>query len=224
MKPVIAFDLEGVLIARSAGSLAHNKWFKSVGKLSERDIASVDNENYFDHVFDIMEKKTDLDRDKPEDRKLMTKLARSLFQEIYMHEIERLKGRIEIREAIDFAKGNKGRYTLALITTTPEEIVRGFLQSNLCEPKDIEKIFLLTIPEIFGFGFNPANKKDLLEHFVKKYGKPLVYFCDRKQDVAACRELGIKSALVTIDIYDEANADFRANSRKEMEKVISDLK
>ena len=215
MKPVIAFDLEGVLIARSAGSLAHNKWFKSVGKLSERDIASVDNENYFDHVFDIMEKKTDLDRDKPEDRKLMTKLARSLFQEIYMHEIERLKGRIEIREAIDFAKGNKGRYTLALITTTPEEIVDSILKIIKCE--DLFGIIVGSPLE------NPPNKKDLLEHFVKKYGKPLVYFCDRKQDVAACRELGIKSALVTIDIYDEANADFRVGSRKEMEGVLKGL-
>lgn len=207
----IAFDLEGVFIRRSAGHLAHKEWFRRVGDLSDKEIENIDNEDYFDHVFTLMEEKTDLDRNKEKDRKLMTKLARSLFQEIYLHHIQKLKGRIEIHETIEFARSLKG-YKLALITTTPDDIVKSILKIIDCE--DLFDVIVASPLE------HKPNKRRLFEMFIKDHGKPMIYFCDRKGDVAACKKLGIKSALVMLDIYDDAKADFRVKSKKDMEEVL----
>jgi len=197
MRPVIAFDLDGVLISTNASDKAHAAWFRLMGQiLNDSSVEQLSQKKeYFGDVLNLMERLTGLDKTDTFNQQILVKLARNLYQLSYLSELRKEGRAAFVPEMIDMIIDLKSKFRIALITTAPEDMVLPALE-------------IVKIKELFDYIYrSPLNKEpskiDVLTKFVKDVSSPALYIGNEKKDAEACRQLGIKFALAKWGRYDE---------------------
>lgn len=216
---IIALDFDGTLIKHEPSDKAHQEWFEIMASAlndnSIKDYAKI--KDYFPKVYEIMQRYTGLNANNEFDKKLMRQLARNLFQMSYLGYCNKHKDEILYKEFADFLRELKKDYKLVLVTTAPEDSVRPILELTNCD--DLFDIIYKS-PLV-----KEPNKTTLMKEFIQENEKPLCYIGNSNEDVDACKELDIKSVLVTWDesADKDSKADYVVSNVDELKKVISKL-
>jgi len=209
MKPILAIDLEGALMYSRPFDNAHKKWFSLMADLLNDQ--SINNyaglENYFPQV-DIVMKRYLGDIDK----KARTTFARQIYALITIAET---KSADLVSEFAKYLRKIKSQYSLALVTSAPEAAVEPILQKVGCL-------------DLFDYVYkSPVNKrpskKELLQEFIEKHGKPKFYIGHGDKDILSCKELGILSITVNWVSKGEHHGDYQADTVKNLEKLLFKL-
>lgn len=223
MKKIIAVDFYGTLIKNEPAEKAHYEWFNIMASaLHDNSIKKyAGTKDYFKYVYKVMARYTGLNQKKEEDAQTMRKFARNLFQMSCVALANRYKNRILVKEFASLLEKLKKDYSLALITTSPEDSVLPIL-------KIIKKDSLFDIIYKSPLKKEP-KKEELFKAFIKKYGKPLCYVGNSDEDMLACKRFGILSILATWDKVDGTEtakkiAVYTASSSKQIEEIIKTLK
>lgn len=197
MKPILAFDFDGVILKSSVADSAHKEWFRVMGDIlddeSVRDTPP--KEDIFPDVFTVMSRATGLDARDSLGKSIMTTYSRNMYQMLYLIEIKKQGKDAFISEMIDMIVELKKGCRLALITSSPEDMVLPALD-------------IAGIGKLFDFVYrSPLNKApakgEVMRRFVRDAGKPALYIGNMKEDAAACKTLGVKFALAKWDKYEE---------------------
>lgn len=128
-----------------------------------------------------------------ENKLLLKKMARSLFQMSYLGKAHQLRDQLGYSEIIILLKELKKKYSLALITTSPEESVNPILELTGCSD-------LFELKELSPLHEEP-NKKELLQRFISIHGRPEGYIGNEEEDYLACKELNVPFILAGWDPY-----------------------
>jgi phosphoglycolate phosphatase-like HAD superfamily hydrolase len=195
MKPLIAFDLDGTIISAKPAHDAHELWFRTMSFLMGTEVSNTDKVDFFNDVFRAMEAYTALDRRDGQSRAVMTKLARNLFQLCTLGECAKLRGTLLIPGMPWLLEKLKKAHPLAVITTTPEDIVRPLLRMVNAE-------HFFDIIQTQKLDERPSKLK-LMKDFIGKHGRPSHYLGNTVEDMQACKDLGIKGVLTTWDTYED---------------------
>lgn len=220
MKPIIAFDFDGTIISSKASDQAHARWYELLGfLLGKRKIVKLaGNKNYFKDVIKLMELVTGMNADNPKERALMIRLARNLYQLLVLVASRKYRKKLLIEGIKKLIEELKTAYVVALVTTTPEDIMLPLLRMlELDGLFDI--VFLQPLSEM-------PDKHRLLKEFAKKHKKPELFVGNSLPDMLACRALGIKAILVTWDYYDKEAlkiARYKAGTVPELRELIKTI-
>ncbi|MBT7903286.1 HAD hydrolase-like protein [Candidatus Woesearchaeota archaeon] len=195
---IIGTDLSGTLIKEQAAAIGHKDWFRLMSTLLEDPSVALmgNNPNYFLEVFGVMSRYTGLNPAIDSEKKLMTKLARNLFQMCFLKSAKQAAaknnlGYFEYLDLLKTLKTQKKDCKIALITTTPQDIVNPLLKLIDCE-----KLFDHICKSDLS---NKPNKKELLDQFQKQNGKLTFYVGNEYSDYVACTQLGITCFLINFD-------------------------
>lgn len=218
-KKIIAFDFDGSIIRSIASREAHFEWFDIMSHLlrDERIKELAGKKDYFPDVYRLMEHYTGLVHKDDFDRKVMTKMARNLYQLAFLGVANQHKDILLFRDIAELILQLKKKFTIALITTTPEDIVLPIM--HLVDFEEFDIIQTTPITE-------KPSKLVALKRFVKDYGKPLIYVGNSIDDINACKELKIKSVLASWGDYDKeaaGMADYAAKDAVGLKKIVSNL-
>lgn len=219
-KPTIAVDFSGTLITEKPSEQAHYEWFEVMANLlkDKSILAYAKEKDYFPHVYKIMERFTGLDSKKEEDKKLMKKFARNLFQMSYFAAANKIKDWLLFQDYANYLRELKQKYRLVLVTTSPEDTISPILHLVKCE--DIfDEIIKSPLTE-------EPNKEKLLKQLLERQDNLKVYLGNSLEDGQACRKLRIPFILAMWDNadYSEAKrlADFTAGSVEELREIIKE--
>ncbi len=219
-KPVIAVDFSGTLITEEPSELAHYEWFEIMAKiLNDKSILAYAKEKeYFPHVYKIMERFTGLNAKKEEDKILMKKFARNLFQLSYFAAANKIKDRLLFQNYANYLKELKHKYKIILVTTSPEDIVSPILHMIKCD--DIfDGIIKSPLTE-------EPNKEKLLRQLLDEPDRVILYLGNSLEDAHACKKLKIPFILAVWDKADNSEvkkiADFTAGSVEELKDIIKE--
>ncbi len=209
MKPILAIDLDGALMYSRPFDNAHKKWFSLMASLLNDQ--SINNyaglENYFPKVDEVMKRYLgDIDKE------ARTAFARQIYALVTIAET---KPEDLVSEFTEYLRKIKSQYSLALITSAPEAAVEPILQKVGCL-------------DLFDYIYkSPINKrpskKELLQEFIKKHGKPKFYIGNGDKDILNCKELGISSITVSWVSKGEHEGDYQADTVKDLERLLSKL-
>jgi FMN phosphatase YigB (HAD superfamily) len=182
MNPIIAIDFNGALLRSRPFDEAHTRWFRLFSVLLDDDAINewAFKENYFEGVHDVMKRYLG---NVPKDAQVM--FAREIYALALVAEVS-TKDLVD--EFVDYLRSIKEKYTLALITTTPEVAVDPLLQKIGC--RDVFDIIFSSQMKSY------PDKRALFEDFIVKYERPLYYIGEGDKDVGWCRDLEIKSISV----------------------------
>lgn len=191
-KPILATNIDGLLIKHEAFTEPHKSWFDKAIKLTkDKTLEKYKGiPNYFEGVNIAMEK-------------IMpnaTKEQRTLQARIWYQEaiIEYIKQHPEVinKKVIASLKKIKSKFKLALITTNTKEYISKILEvANL---NNIYEIVFATSAE------QEPSKEELFKNFVEKYGKPKYYLASRSKDgFEECKKLGISSIYLKLEDFNE---------------------
>ncbi len=185
LKKIIAFDLSGTIISEEPGQKAHQEWFKIMGAaLNDSSVEKLaEKKDYFPEVYRVLGQYTGLDAKNSKNKLLLKKMARSLFQMSYLSKAHQLKDKLAYQPVINLLKELKRKYSLALITSSPEDSVEPILELSGCSD-------LFEFKELSPLNEEP-NKKELLQRFITVHGKPEVYIGNEEEDYSACKELDV---------------------------------
>src|SRR3989338_3051810 len=209
MKPILAIDLEGALMYSRPFDNAHKKWFSLMADLLNDQ--SINNyaglENYFPQVDIVMKRYLGYI-----DKKARTTFARQIYALITIAET---KSADLVSEFAKYLRKIKSQYSLALVTSAPEAAVEPILQKVGCL-------------DLFDYVYkSPVNKrpskKELLQEFIEKHGKPKFYIGHGDKDILSCKELCILSITVNWVSKGEHHGDYQADTVKNLEKLLFKL-
>jgi phosphoglycolate phosphatase-like HAD superfamily hydrolase len=217
MKPIIAFDLDGTIINSSASEIAHAKWFELMaGLLGDESVKQMGGDkDYFPAVLEVMSRYTGLRKEDGFDKKVMVTYARNLYQMLYLAELRREGEAAFVAEMVDMIIELKKNCRIALITTSPEDMVLPALDIG-----KIKKLFDYVYRSPLG---KEPSKGEMLKKFIREIGKPALYVGNEKTDAEACKELGVKFALAKWGRHDEiaaGMANFNLTSPKQLKGVV----
>lgn len=216
-KPILGIDFDGTIIRSSAGIKAHSEWFRlmalALHKPSIAKYAGI--KDYFPNVYEVLKEYTGLNNSNPYDKIVLRKFARNLFQMCYLHEINTLKETIVFKELVVYLQSLQKQYTLALITTAPEDSVIPILEIT-----SIKDVFDIVYPSKLT---EEPQKKELLQSFSAEYQKPRCYIGNTIEDEQACSELNIPCIIVT---WDRPKEKFKcmAKTVPQLRKILSTVK
>ncbi len=217
MKKIIAFDFDGTLIKTSETDKAHQDWFKVMGYLTKSaKVRRLGNKkDYFGDVFFALEKLTGLDHKDPADKRIMVRLARNLFQMLYLARIRKEGKGVLVDGILDVIVDLKPKFDIALVSTAPEDSLDPALK-------------LLGLKDLFDYTIKgpldqQPSKTDTLTFFVKKFGRPIIYVGNALEDAKACKALDIPFVLAKWDKFDkeaEPLAKYKLSKPQELIGVI----
>jgi FMN phosphatase YigB (HAD superfamily) len=205
-KPAIIIDLNGALIIQRPFETAHKEWFRVMAELI-RDHTILElsfKEDYFSDVQEIMKKYLgDID--------IHTRnaFARNIYS---MMVVESIKKWDLVDDFVEYLRSIKKKFTIVLITSAPTAAINGILEKINC--KDLFDIVSASPME------EVPSKKELIELFIKKHGKPLFYVGQGDKDILTCKELGIKT--IVVDWVNPAinKGNFEAHNIEELSKIV----
>ncbi|MAF37023.1 hypothetical protein CL622_07960 [archaeon] len=218
IKPIIGIDLDGTLISEIPSKQAHTEWFaimsSVLGDPAVQNYADLEGD-YFPHVFKVMEQYTGLQI--KEHKELLTHFARTLFQMSYIGQAFQMKDKLLYTPFATYLRKLKEKYTLALITTAPEDAVMPLLGMVDCLD-----LFSIVYKGPIG---KKSDKTILLKQFIKEHGKPICYIGNEDGDVQACLKTNVKSILVNWNNTELENVepDYTVCNVEELNGVISKL-
>jgi phosphoglycolate phosphatase-like HAD superfamily hydrolase len=217
MKPIIAFDLDGVLLRADIAVKAHKAWFELMSTLLKDPSVKLlaDKKDYFPDAINTLSCLTALDPKDSFNKNLLIKYSRNLFQLLYLAELKKAGENSFVPGIVDMIIELKKECRIALITTSPEDVVLPAM--------DIGKV-----RKIFDYVYRaPLDKEPsklaLLSRFTKEISAPSLYIGNELADAKACKELKIKFALAKWDKYDEEAeqlANFNLNSPKQLKGIV----
>ena len=169
-KPIIALNIDGLLIDHLAFSEPHKEWFIMASKLTgdESFLGWVERPDYFEGVKLAMEKIMPLVSDEEK-----IKQARIGYQRFVIDYINNHSDLIDA-EIINFLTLLKETYTLALVTTNTSNYIYEILSSS-----KIENLFDIVLAS--ELEKEPFSEEIILE-FTKKFGLPKYYLASRGFD------------------------------------------
>lgn len=220
MKKIIVFDFDGTIIKSKAGKKAHVEWFRILGLLLKKKniIKLAGKKDYFKEVYSLMEQYTGLSKKNKLEKTVMIKLARNLYQMLFLGYVTSYKKDLEIKEVIKYIKKLKRKYRIALVTTTPEDIVIPIL-SLIKQTKLFDIVFVQSLQK-------QPSKAELINEFVKRYGKPVLQIGNSLEDIEIAKKLGIVSVLACWDDFEKQAAgvaDILVSDIKKLDSVIKGL-
>ncbi|MCK4669608.1 MAG: hypothetical protein KAT43_00270 [Nanoarchaeota archaeon] len=139
-KLFIVTGLDGLIVNSDIFSKAHEAWFDHfcavLGDESFKEL--MHQPNYWDAVYEIMEKQLGLSREIPEEAAMLRKFARETYRSLVIRFAEQYRKEDillpeEHRGTIDVLKSLKDRATLMLLTTTPGDVLPFILKKMDCE-------------------------------------------------------------------------------------------
>jgi len=225
-KPIIAASLKGLFIKSSPWIDAHILWYEErekeikTKKLDDsaikewRQLLNSDpkeeRKKYFRYVDRIMEV---LYPNLPSDKR--TEKARELF---FNATIEYIKQNPEVinKDIINYFQSLKKDYRLALITTNTSQALTSILKAS-----KLEKMFDI-------IESSKPNEKDdkkaVIDRFIKKYGKPLIYIGgSKKESYDYCKENNIPCIFANFEHEEEIKDTKSVHNLKELKQKINSL-
>jgi hypothetical protein len=195
-KLIIATSFAGIIMKSDPWDKAHVVWFEHFAKkLNKPEIVEyAKKENWFDYVDQVMalaEPKLD--------GTLRTIVARERYFKIVC-DLGCDDPVFENKEIISYLKSIKEKFSIGLITTTPQKII-----------EKIQGIF--KIENLFDFAeYSKLEEKDnkivIFERFIENNGQPIIYFGSaRKEVIGFCKKNKISFV----------------SSIKELKKIINSL-
>lgn len=217
MKPIIAFDFDGTIISSAAGREADHEWYRVMSiLLNKPEIRNLAGKKaYFRDVLRLMEQYTGLRQSRQSDKRTMTRLARNLYQFSFLGSAYRHRSDLLIPRVKPLISGLKRKFLVALVTTTPTDIVVPLL--SIAKIKDVFDIVFTQSLE------QQPSKRKLLGQFVQKYKKPICSIGNSAEDMEASRQLGIMGVLVKWDKYEkeaEKSAAYVVSSVDELKSLL----
>jgi len=220
MKKIIAFDLDGTLVKSEITQESHHFWFEEMARLCNNPIIKTwkNEKEYMKYAFKAMEEYTGLNHKNKEEEHILRKTIRTFYQMLTFKIITSKGKKAMFFDWYPFFKKLKKKYTLALITTSPEDIVTIW-KNELKLDKYFDIIERTTITE------NP-DKSMLIDKFIKMYKKPILYIGNSKRDFLPCKKHNIPFILVTWDSKSK-NLNLpkskKANNLKELKNEIENI-
>jgi phosphoglycolate phosphatase-like HAD superfamily hydrolase len=205
-RPVIIIDLNGALLKSRPFDTAHKEWFKVMGELI-RDYTINElafKEDYFADVQEIMKKYLG-------DINIKTRnaFARNIYS---MMVVESIKKWDLIDDFAEYLRSIKKKFSIVLITSAPGPAVNGILEKVHCQDL-FDIIAASSMDEV-------PSKKDLIESFIHKHGKPLFYIGQGDKDIDTCKNLGIKTVVVDWVAPAAVKGNFEAHNITELDKIL----
>lgn len=205
-KPAIIIDLNGALIRQRPFDTAHKEWFRVMAELI-RDHTILElsfKEDYFSDIQKIMKKYLgDIDI------KTRNAFARNIYS---MMIVESIKKWDLVDDFAEYLRSIKKKFAIVLITSAPTLAINGILEKINC--KDLFDVVSASPME------EVPSKKELIELFIKKHGKPLFYIGQGDKDILTCKELGIKTIVVDWNNPPTNKGNFEAHNIEELGKII----
>ncbi|NQU78165.1 haloacid dehalogenase-like hydrolase [Candidatus Woesearchaeota archaeon] len=206
MKQIIAIDLDGALMRSRPFESAHKGWFNVMSVLlkdeSVKEYSAL--EDYFGKLYEVMHRYLgDVDKE------TRTKFARNLFA---MSVVAEVSADDVVTDFVDYLKGLKNDYCLALITSAPELCVGPILQKTGCD--DIFDIVYKSPMH------RQPDKRQLFKEFIQEHGKPLYYIGNGDEDITYCKELGIKTIFVNWVSEGDVKGNHDIQTVEELEEII----
>lgn len=212
-KPILATNIDGLLIKHEAFIEPHKAWFDRAIKLT-RDKSLEQwkgRKDYFKGVDIAMEK---ILPDKSPDER--TSQARRWYQEDVVKYIREHPESV-YTNAAQALKRLKPRFTLALVTTNAQEYIGQILEA--ARLNDIYYI-IFAIPET-----EKPDKASLFDRFTKEHGNPKFYIAARsKESFEECLKLGSFCIYASWDDFDQELASLAKKTIKspsELESVLA---
>ncbi|MGV8150477.1 MAG: HAD family hydrolase [Candidatus Woesearchaeota archaeon] len=205
-RPAIIVDLNGALMRQRPFETAHKEWFRVMAELirdqSINELAF--KEDYFSDVQEIMKKYLgDIDI------KSRNAFARNIYS---MMVVESVKKWDLVEDFAEYLKSIKKKFVIVLITSAPTLAINGILEKISC--KDLFEIIVASPME------EVPSKKELIELFIKKHGKPLFYIGQGDKDILTCKDLGIKTIVVDWINPPINKGNFEAKNIEELSKIV----
>lgn len=205
-RKMLIIDLDGALIKSRPFDIAHKEWFRIMAELlrDQSVHAFAFQEDYMPHVHEIMKRYLgDIDA-----------ASRNMFaRNIYaMSIIEAIKKWDLVEEFAEYLRSIKKKYVLVLVTTAPAIAVDALLEKVHC--KDLFDIIVKSSLD------KEPHKKELLEEFIKKHGKPEFYIGKGDKSIGICKDLGIRTIAVHWVATGDHKGNFEANSTAELDKIL----
>lgn len=205
-KPIIAIDFSGALLTENAFDNAHVTWFKIFSDLlndeSIKEYAFTP--NYFEKVTEIMTKYLG-----DVGGRTKNHFARELFS---MIAVANTKESDVFSAFVTYLREIKGKYRLALITSSPASSVDPILQKVGCA--DLFDLVYKSPAE------KHPSKEELFKEFIEKEGKPELYIGCGDKDLGKIKDLGIKTIAVTWVKKGEVEVDHVVNEVNELKEIL----
>ncbi|MGY4884577.1 MAG: hypothetical protein ACP5NZ_03290 [Nanobdellota archaeon] len=169
-KPILATNIDGLLIDHSAFIEPHRVWFDRAILLTKDNSLGKwkGHPKYFDGVNEAMEKI--LPKATKEER---TAQARRWYQEDVIYYIS-IHPEVVKKEIADKILSVKDKYKIILLTTNTKDYIYEILKVSKLE-KIYDNIIASNTEE-------EPDKKKLLDKLIKKYGKPKYYLTGKLDD------------------------------------------
>jgi FMN phosphatase YigB (HAD superfamily) len=143
------------------------------------------------------------------DKEIQTLFARQTYAMILLAEIT---SDDLVRDFVEYLRTIRERYTLALITTTPEESVLPILRKLHCE--DLFEIIFASAPN------NHPDKHSLFADFLTKYENPLFYIGLGDTYLGGLKELDINTISVNWVSEGAFRGDYEVDTVEELQKIL----
>lgn len=180
-KPIIATNIDSLLIEHKAFIEPHKDWFKRVIKKTKDNSLKkwIGREDYFLGVNKAMEK---ILPNASKEEKIKT--AREWYQKDVVNYIKSHPGVVK-KEIANKLISIKDKYKLILLTTNTKDYINKILKVSRLENIYDEIIASKTEEE--------PNKEELINELIKKHGKPVYYLTGKIERINThFKELGIK--------------------------------
>ena len=182
IKPILATNIDDLLISHEAFFEPHKTWFdRAIKKTKDKSLEKwKGKENYFPGVHLAMEKL--MPKATQEQRTIQ---ARMWYQEDVIRYIKDHPQTVNSSVAIKLRK-LKIKYKLALITTNSQNYIGDILEA--AELDDIYDLILGSLTH------EEPNKTELISRFIKLYGIPKYYLSGKKEEkiIELLKEKGVK--------------------------------
>lgn len=181
-KPIIATNLDDLLIAHEAFIEPHRVWFDRAILLTKDETLKIwkGKKDYFVGVNKAMEKI--MPDATPEER---TTQARKWYQEDVIYYIQTHPEAI-IQNMSKKLKSFKSKYQLILLTTNTEKYINEILRTA-----NLNGIYDFIVASRIN---DEPNKEELIKELLRKYGRPKYYLTGKSEEVVIKKfeEIGVK--------------------------------
>lgn len=180
-KPILATNIDGLLIESTAFTEPHRQWFeRAIKKTKDTSLSKwIGRENYFLGVNEAMEK---IMPDSPKNEQ--TKKAREWYQKDVIKYIEKNPQIIKENE-VKKLLSLKEKYILILLTTNTKDYIDKILRAA-----KLEHVYDFIIASETD---EEPDKEKLVNELITTYGKPEFYLSDKNDEK-------LKKALEELDI------------------------
>lgn len=181
-KPIIATNIDGLLLEHEAFTEPHRNWFeRAIKKTGDKSLRKwIGADPYFPGVNIAMEQI--MPNTTPEQR---TRQAREWYQEDVIKYIKE-NPRVIKKDIAEKLRGLKGKYRLILLTTNTQDYINNIIKVSNLEGIYDDIIASRTEKE--------PNKEKLIDELMRKYSKPKYYITGKPDDkiTEKFKKLGVK--------------------------------